>query len=123
MARSKEDKQQFIKDLKAAAAAIDHPGLVIPVSIGRSYSRFNALCILSQDPAATNVAGFYAWRDAGRAINKGSKGIAVLVPMGTYTDDDGDDVMRFSWRYVFDIRQTHPITDADVKTLKQHQNA
>jgi len=53
MARSKQDKQQFIKDLKAAAAAIDLPGLEIPVSIGRSYSRFNALCILSQDPAAS----------------------------------------------------------------------
>jgi hypothetical protein len=43
--------------------------------------------------------------------------------MGTYTNDDGDDVMRFSWRYVFDIRNTHPITDADIKTLKQHQDA
>jgi len=45
------------------------------------YSVGNQILIMLQDPDATKVAGFNTWKDLGRWVKKGEKGIAVLAPV------------------------------------------
>lgn len=44
------------------------------------YSFGNALLILFQCPHATNVAGYNTWKQLGRQVKKGERGIMVLAP-------------------------------------------
>lgn len=82
------------------------------------YSINNVLLIQSQRPGATRVAGFATWRQLGRFVRRGEKGIAILVPIGYRRPADADrefeasdrDAVRtivgFKAGYVFDISQT-----------------
>ncbi|MDD4860350.1 MAG: ArdC-like ssDNA-binding domain-containing protein [Dehalococcoidales bacterium] len=45
------------------------------------YSIGNQILIMLQKPEATHVAGFNTWRDLGRQVRKGEKGIAILAPV------------------------------------------
>jgi len=45
-----------------------------------TYSLNNILLVAFQRPDATAVAGYRAWRAAGRQVRKGEKGIAILAP-------------------------------------------
>ena len=47
----------------------------------RSYSLSNVLLIIMQKPHATRVAGFQTWKDMGRNVMKGERGIKILAPM------------------------------------------
>jgi hypothetical protein len=119
MARSKEEKRAFIDHLRASAKALGETNPVIPSNIGASFSPSNALMILFQRPSATQCAGFHAWREAGRAVRKGSKGIAILVPLGTRVDEAGEETPVFSWRYVFDIADTDPLSDSSPRLARE----
>lgn len=85
------------------------------------YSLNNCLLIQIQRPGATLVAGFNAWKEKGRSVMKGEKGIAILAPMTkriTRENADGDLEKRsiiVGWRtaYVFDVEQTD---GADIPT-------
>src|SRR5439155_9065405 len=61
-----------------------------------TYSLGNQLLIALQNPDATRVAGFEAWKALGRHVRKGERGIAILAPMtftrrvSTDTAADGD---------------------------------
>src|SRR5882724_576241 len=46
-----------------------------------NYSFGNVLEIARQRPAATRVAGMYAWNQLGRRVKKGEKGIRILAPI------------------------------------------
>jgi hypothetical protein len=46
-----------------------------------SYSFGNILAIARQRPTATRVAGFGTWREMGRFVKRGEKGIQILAPM------------------------------------------
>jgi hypothetical protein len=46
-----------------------------------TYSPHNVLLITSQFPQASAVAGFHTWKQLGRAVRKGEKGIAILAPV------------------------------------------
>ena len=46
-----------------------------------SYSFNNTLMILMQQPEASYVAGFGAWKKLGRHVKKGEKGIAIFAPL------------------------------------------
>ena len=77
-----------------------------------AYSANNVLLILAQRPDATRVAGYRAWRELGRHVRRGERGIAILAPC-TYRaqDDDTDDEARtvlhgFRVVHVFDVTQT-----------------
>lgn len=81
------------------------------------YSFGNILLILAQRPEASHVAGFHAWRQMGRFVKKGEKGIAIIAPMAIRPRDDeaapdgGNQnaprpILRFRAVYVFDIAQT-----------------
>ena len=115
MTRSKEDKAQFIANLRAGVELMKEQGITPPSNLLESYSPSNALMILFQRPNATNCAGFHAWKAAGRSVRKGSKGIAILVPLGTGDDDKP----RFSWRYVFDITDTEELTEDSPKLARK----
>jgi hypothetical protein len=92
-----------------------------------SYSFGNLMLIASQKPAATMVAGFSRWRQLGRFVKKGEKGIAILAPLvsrrgatsstpkSTTTPEDASpaaapETIRvlcgFRVVYVFDVTQT-----------------
>ena len=45
------------------------------------YSPGNVLLIMSQRPDATHVAGYHAWKDLGRQVQKGEHGITILAPI------------------------------------------
>ncbi|MFD1676087.1 ArdC-like ssDNA-binding domain-containing protein [Alicyclobacillus fodiniaquatilis] len=92
-----------------------------------SYSFTNSLLIWFQKPGATYVAGFNKWKELGRHIKKGEKGIQIFAPLfrkqRTSTDDaelslDGEPtetnnskpavkmLSGFRIVYVFDVSQT-----------------
>lgn len=83
------------------------------------YSFHNCLLILCQRPEATQVAGFNRWKELGRWVKKGEKGIAILAPSirrprpDELTEDEEADrkdaqkiVTRFVTVHVFDVAQT-----------------
>ena len=45
------------------------------------YSAGNVLLIMSQMPNATRVAGYHAWQDMGRQVQRGQRGITILAPI------------------------------------------
>lgn len=44
------------------------------------YSLNNVLLILSQQPNASRIAGYHAWQQLGRQVNRGAKGILIFAP-------------------------------------------
>src|SRR5208282_1387610 len=46
-----------------------------------AYSFGNILSIARQRPTATRVAGFHTWKELGRFVKRGEKGIQILAPM------------------------------------------
>jgi hypothetical protein len=46
-----------------------------------NYSFGNVLEIARQMPTATRVAGFWMWKNLGRSMNAGAKGIRILAPI------------------------------------------
>jgi hypothetical protein len=46
-----------------------------------TYSPHNVLLITSQCPQASAVAGFHTWKQLGRSVRKGEKGLAILAPV------------------------------------------
>lgn len=80
-------------------------------TLGRfhKYSFGNVMLIMSQRPDATRVAGFSTWKDLGRSVRKGEKGIAIIAPMRVKPKEDDPDnrpQVRFKVAHVFDISQT-----------------
>ena len=81
------------------------------------YSFCNCLLIAMQKPEATHVAGFHRWRELGRFVKKGERGIMILAPLvrrrqSSETDYDGEEatsvrsVIGFRTAYLFDVSQT-----------------
>ena len=86
-----------------------------------SYSFGNILQIARQRPSATRVAGFRAWKELGRFVKRGEKGIQILAPMVGYRRRSGPEepnkgteetakpqpvLIGFRAAYVFDLSQT-----------------
>lgn len=87
------------------------------------YSFGNCILIAIQRPDATHVAGFGRWKDLGRFVRKGEKGISILAPLvgkrkKNETDESnqaenstdeaqaGKVVFGFRVVHVFDVSQT-----------------
>ena len=76
------------------------------------YSARNCLLIMMQKPDASLVAAYGKWKQLGRTVNKGEKGIAILAPMvfrNTEKSEDENDeetTIGFKAVYVFDVSQT-----------------
>lgn len=81
-----------------------------------NYSAGNCILIMLQKPEASLVAAFGKWKQLGRTVNKGEKGIAILAPMtfrNKQTDDEEEEqdeaeerTIGFRKVYVFDVSQT-----------------
>ena len=83
-----------------------------------NYSLGNILEIARQRPDATRVGGFWKWKELGRPVKKGEKGIRILAPIvGVRRKKDEEankDITKQNERvllgfrnaYVFDISQT-----------------
>ena len=114
------------------------------------YSIGNQILIMMQFPEATKVAGYNTWRDLGRQVMKGEKGIFILAPImppraacpgcGTKIpkgsrfcpecgykvtiDEAGGGPVYFRAVPVFDISQTRgePLPEFDVPVLTGEVN-
>ena len=86
-----------------------------------NYSFGNVLEIARQMPTASRVAGFWTWKNLGRSVKAGSKGIRILAPIvGVRRKKDEEaekDITKQNTRvllgfrnaYVFDVSQTDGI--------------
>ena len=93
-----------------------------------NYSLGNILEIARQRPDATRVAGFCTWKNLGRSVKKGEKGIRILAPiMGIRRKKDEEankDITKqntavlcgFRSTYVFDVSQTDGV---DLPALRE----
>lgn len=75
------------------------------------YSLHNSWLIYRQKPEATLVAGFQRWKELGRYVRKGEKGILILAPIvkkvvDEETGEEARQVVGFKAAHVFDISQT-----------------
>ena len=92
-----------------------------------NYSLNNSIMIAMQKPNATMVQGFNAWKDLGRFVQKGEKGIKILAPnikkmdmekidpktekpkldeKGEKVTEKKDVLTGFRIAYVYDVSQT-----------------
>ena len=76
-----------------------------------NYSFNNVLLIVLQRPEAQRVASFNTWKKLGRHVNKGEKGIRILVPTvhKEVDEESGQERERltgFRTGSVFDVAQT-----------------
>jgi antirestriction protein ArdC len=104
--------------LAAVDALVDGPAWQRMLTVAARFHRYspnNVLLISLQRPDATRVAGYHTWRELGRQVREGEKGIAILAPVTARRrdpDTDGDPaeqprVLRgFRVTHVFDVSQT-----------------
>ena len=74
-----------------------------------NYSFTNIWLILAQNPQATLIAGFNAWKQKRRKVKKGEKGLYILAPLKRTIEEDGEKkqiLLGFRDAYVFDVSQT-----------------
>lgn len=68
--------------------------LTVQAKLGK-ISVANSLLIAAQNPKATNLRSFEEWKQRGRSVNSGEKGIDILAPDGEYERSDGTIGMSF----------------------------
>lgn len=144
-----------LKQLKQGVESIQQSSkfrdFLISMSKFHDYSIGNQILIMIQKKDATRVAGFNTWRELGRWVRKGEKGIAILAPVmppratcpqcgakirrgDKYCASCGNEVTEvseveyspvfFRVVYVFDISQTEgkPLPEFEVPTLSGEVN-
>jgi len=79
----------------------------------RQYTWHNVAMIFSQRPDATRVAGFHTWKQLGRTVKKGAKGIMILAPVlfrkskeEGVNEEQSRTTLGFRAVYVFDQADT-----------------
>ncbi|WP_223830227.1 ArdC-like ssDNA-binding domain-containing protein [Nocardiopsis quinghaiensis] len=96
----------------------------------RRYSLGNLLMIVAQNEHATDVRPYGEWKNVGRYVKRGERGIRIFAPVRyrvrgddgePVTDDDGNPrytVRSFTVVSVFDVSQTdgEPLPDTDRAT-------
>ena len=96
-------KYQFISELAAQEAASitsdvgKYEAFLTTAANNYKYSFREQLLIHAQKPNATACAEISLWNRLGRWVNRGTKGIALLV----------DEPNRYKLRYIFDISDTN----------------
>lgn len=132
---------EVLKRLKEGVSDIQESGnfkqFLLTMSKFHDYSIGNLILIMVQKPEATRVAGFKTWKDLGRWVKKGEKGIAILAPCmppkGQKPEPKGNDdeekeievsPIYFKVVHVFDISQTdgEPLPEFDVPSLTGEAN-
>jgi hypothetical protein len=76
-----------------------------------NYSFGNVLEIARQMPTATRVAGFWTWKNLGRSVKAGQKGIRILAPIvGVRSKKDAEaqkDITRQNERVLLGFRNAY----------------
>jgi len=147
---TKERKiDEVLKRLKEGVESIQQGEnfreFLLTMSKFHDYSIGNLMLIMLQKRDATRVAGFNTWKDLGRWVKKGEKGIAILAPCmppkGTTPTppeksaaDEGETgeepepeeirPVYFKVVYVFDVSQTEgqPLPEFEVPVLTGDAN-
>ena len=70
------------------------------------YSFRNVWLIYSQNPEASQVAGYQVWKACGRQVKKGEQGIRIFAPLVKTNDAENKELIGFKTATVFDIAQT-----------------
>lgn len=70
------------------------------------YSVGNVMLILAQNPQATKLKDYNAWKDTGASVKPHSKSLIILEPTPEYVRDDGTTGTGFKTKAVFDVSQT-----------------
>jgi antirestriction protein ArdC len=126
-----ENVQLLIKQLEAghSEALTEY---LNAMSRFHNYSLGNILEIARQQPDATRVAGFWTWKNLGRSVKKGEKGIRILAPViGVRRKKDEEankDITKqntavlcgFRSTYVFDVSQTDGADLPDMHQVSGH---
>jgi hypothetical protein len=89
------------------------------------YSLYNVMLIASQRPDATRVAGFHKWREFGRFVKKGAKGIFILAPILAKKTAEQDSPEEESARFAVGFRAVYvfDLSDTDGEALPELGNA
>jgi hypothetical protein len=89
------------------------------------YSLYNVMLIASQRPDATRVAGFHKWREFGRFVKKGAKGIFILAPILAKKTAEQDSPEEESARVAVGFRAVYvfDLSDTDGEPLPELGNA
>jgi hypothetical protein len=94
-----------------------------------NYSFGNVLEIARQMPTATRVAGFWTWKNLGRSVNAGAKGIRILAPIvgvrrkkdeeaqKDITKQNTRTLLGFRNAYVFDVSQTNGVDLPEIQEV------
>lgn len=114
IAQKEEKTTQLLAEAQAGVVALENSdqwqAFLNFASSFWNYSAYNWAMIFRQKPEATHVAGFQAWKQRGRMVKKGEKGIVILRPL-TFKKEAPDGtvsygVKGFGATYVFDVTQT-----------------
>lgn len=83
--KKQQEQQDMLKQLEQGVKEVftseKYTDFLKAYSKFHKYSINNTIMILMQRPDASNIASFQTWKKLGRNINKGEKGIKVLVPI------------------------------------------
>ena len=107
-----------IRSFKTTSEFLD---FITAMSRFHNYSFHNQALILCQRPQATKVAGFVTWKNLGRHVKKGEKGIVILVPIihrkesKEMGEKESEIVRRFKTGHVFDISQTEGVSLPEIR--------
>lgn len=140
---------EVLKRLKEGVSGIQDSDnfrqFLLTMSKFHDYSIGNLILIMLQKPDATHVAGFTTWKNLGRWVKQGAKGIAILAPCmpsknkksetvvePDTTDQSGAESEQiveirpvyFKVVYVFDVSQTEgkPLPEFEVPVLTGEAN-
>ena len=109
-----ETAKQTAKELSSKPHL--YPDFLRTAANNYKYRFKDQLLIYAQKPSATACADVETWNKLGRYVNKGTKGIALLV----------DRDVPYKLRHVFDISDTNSFHGYEVKIWKmseKHEDA
>lgn len=105
--------EQLSNETDTAKQSEQYRAWLTAMSRFHRYSFGNQILISLQRPDATRVAGFHAWKDLGRSVKKGEKGITILAPIIRKYDEEKNGettqtsrVVAFRCATAFAIEQT-----------------
>lgn len=119
MPLSKEEYAQKMKETRAELFEKVNVQIMKVVESGGNYLQYlklqatlgytvtNTLLIMNQNPEATLLKDAARWKQDGHYINKGEKGIHILMPGGEYQKRDGTKGINYNPKFVFDISQVN----------------
>jgi hypothetical protein len=98
--------EQLCKETDAAKQSAMYRAWLSTMSRFYNYSFDNQILIWAQCPTATRVAGFHAWKDLGRSVNKGEKAIRILAPIiRKYEEEKTGKVSKYrAWSHFVALR-------------------